>query len=110
MGGFPTSVANNFCDQPFDWKTVLIYCPHPVYLFLNQEMEDDDDDECQRFKSGCGGGKWRKGVNKKSELYHYCIFEYYYYYIVHFKAGSDIVDYLFRSKLDRPESGTIGQA
>jgi len=55
MGGFPTSVANNFCDQPFDSKTVLIYCPHPVYLFFYQEMEDDDGDECQRFKSGCGG-------------------------------------------------------
>ncbi len=35
MGSFPMSVANNFCDQPLpkylDSKTVLIYCPHPVY-------------------------------------------------------------------------------
>ncbi len=30
------SVANNLCDQPMpkylDSKTVLIYCPHPVYV------------------------------------------------------------------------------
>ncbi len=29
------SVANNFCDMPLpkylDLKTVLIYCPHPVF-------------------------------------------------------------------------------
>ncbi len=39
MGSFPMSVANNFCDQPLskylDSKTVLIYCPHPVY---NREL------------------------------------------------------------------------
>jgi hypothetical protein len=27
MGSFPMSFANNFCDS----KTVLIYCPHPVF-------------------------------------------------------------------------------
>ncbi len=35
MGSFPMSVANNFCDLPLpkylDSKTVLIYCPHPVF-------------------------------------------------------------------------------
>jgi hypothetical protein len=35
MGSFPKSVANNFYDQPLpkylDSKTVLIYCPHPVF-------------------------------------------------------------------------------
>jgi hypothetical protein len=36
MGIFPMSVANNFYDMPLpkylDSKTVLIYCPHPVYF------------------------------------------------------------------------------
>jgi hypothetical protein len=35
MGIFPMSVVNNFCDMPLpkylDSKTVLIYCPHPLY-------------------------------------------------------------------------------
>jgi hypothetical protein len=35
MGSFPMSVARNFCDLPLpkylDSKTVLIYCPHPVF-------------------------------------------------------------------------------
>ena len=39
MGSFPMSVANNFCDKLLskylDSKTVLIYCPHPVYMWLN---------------------------------------------------------------------------
>ncbi len=37
MGSFPMSVANNLCDKLLpkflDSKTVLIYCPHPVYSF-----------------------------------------------------------------------------
>ncbi len=36
MGSFLMSVANNFCDEPLPKylysKTVLIYCPHPVYF------------------------------------------------------------------------------
>ncbi len=43
MGSFPMSVANNFCDQPFqkylDSKTVLIYCPHPV---LDIKIQNED--------------------------------------------------------------------
>ncbi len=41
MGSFPMSVANNFCDKLLskylDSKTVLIYCPHPVYDPLLRE-------------------------------------------------------------------------
>ncbi len=37
MDSFPMSVANNLCDmllpKYLDSKTVLIYCPHPVYEF-----------------------------------------------------------------------------
>ncbi len=38
MGSFLKSVAKHFCDQPIlqilDPKTVLIYCPHPVYTYF----------------------------------------------------------------------------
>ncbi len=38
MGIFPMRVTKNFCDMPlpkyYDFKTVLIYRPHPVYGFF----------------------------------------------------------------------------
>ncbi len=43
MSSFPMSVANNFCDLPLskylESKTVLIYCPHPVYDFAPDPSE-----------------------------------------------------------------------
>ncbi len=41
MDSFPIRVANNFCDKLLpkylDSKTVLIYCPHPVYLEITHD-------------------------------------------------------------------------
>ncbi len=42
MGSFPMNVAKYFCDYPFckylDSKTVLIYCPHPVYYLWSTTL------------------------------------------------------------------------
>jgi hypothetical protein len=44
MSSFPMSVANNLCDLPLskylDSKTVLIYCPHPVFIFPAKSIRE----------------------------------------------------------------------